>query len=295
MVTLSILTPTYNRVKLLSRLYESLLRQKNKDFEWIVVDDGSTDATEEFMREVVHCPEFKVVYKYKENGGKHRALNDGVEYADSKLTMYVDSDDWLPDHATDTIISFYQEKYLYQDGVIGIIAKRGYVSDDRVKDLTILETNQDRSTLHDFYFKYRCSGDTALIYDTKMLKKHKFPAYSGEKFLSENSLYFQLDRYGKMLILNEIVYLNEYQQEGLTANYTRLLEDNPNGTAYMYYIYAMSTSGPMEKVKYLALANYYMNRAKTNCQIDDDVRAKLEGIVPRCLGFVIAMMKRRKE
>ena len=84
MVTLSILTPTYNRVKTLKRLYKSLLSQKNKDFEWIVIDDGSTDSTQEYMQEVVYCSEFKIIYKYKDNGGKHRALNYGIDYANSK-------------------------------------------------------------------------------------------------------------------------------------------------------------------------------------------------------------------
>lgn len=295
MVTLSILTPTYNRIKTLKRLYESLLRQNNKDFEWIVIDDGSTDLTKEFMKEVIRCPEFKIIYKYKENGGKHRALNYGVDYADSKLSICVDSDDWLPDNSVETIISFYKEKCMGQNGLVGIIAKRGYVFSDRIKDLTVIETDVDRMTLYDFYFKYKCSGDTALIYDTEILKNNKFPEYVGEKFVSENSLYFQLDQYGKMLLLNEIVYLNEYQQDGLTANYRKLLEKNPNGTAYMYYIYAANTSKRIERMKYLGLANYYMNKSKPDCQIENAVRVKLGGMIPTCLGFIIAVIKEGKE
>lgn len=295
MVTLSILTPTFNRVKTLKRLYKSLLSQKNKDFEWIVIDDGSTDSTQEYMQEVVHCSEFKIIYKYKENGGKHRALNYGIDYANSKLTICLDSDDWLPENSVEAIISFYKERCMDQNGVIGIIAKRGYVCNDMINDLTVVETDVNRMTLYDFYFKYKCSGDTALVYYTEILKNNKFPEYLGEKFVSENSLYFQLDQYGKMLLLNEIVYLNEYQQDGLTANYRKLLEKNPNGTAYMYYIYALSTSKRIERMKYLGLANYYMNRSKPNCQMENAVREKLGGVIPTCLGYIVAVIKARKE
>lgn len=295
MATLSILTPTYNRVKLLRRLYESLCHQKNKDFEWIVVDDGSTDLTQEFMEDIIHCSEFKVIYKQIENGGKHRALNYGVEYTDSKITMCVDSDDWLLDDSTERIISFYKEKCAHQNGVIGIIAKRGYVLDGSIKDLTVVATDFEITTLYDFYFKYKCSGDTALIYYSEILKENKFPSFQGEKFLSENSLYFQLDHYGKMLMLNEIVYLNEYQQGGLTANYIRLLGENPNGTAYMYYVYSRCASKRLERMKYMGLANYYMGRAKPNCQIENTIREEMKGFVPTCLGLVIGVMKRGKE
>mgnify|MGYP003262755929 CR=1 FL=1 len=277
MVTLSILTPTYNRVKTLKRLYKSLLSQKNKDFEWIVIDDGSTDLTQEYMQEVVQCSEFKITYKYKENGEKHRALNYGIDCADSKLIICVDSDNWLPENSVETIISFYKERCMDQNGVIGIIAKRGYIYNDMINDLTVVETDINRMTLYDFCFNYKCSGDTALVYYIELLKNNKFSEYLGETFVSENALYFQLDQYGKMMLLNEIVYLNEYQKDGLTANYRKLLEDNPNGTAYMYYIYSISTSKQIERIKYLGLANYYMNRSKPNCQMENSVRTKLGG------------------
>ena len=82
MAELTVLTPTYNRAALLPRLFESLCRQTCKDFEWIVVDDGSTDETEAVVRSVGREAAFPVRYLRKENGGKHTAVNLGVREAE---------------------------------------------------------------------------------------------------------------------------------------------------------------------------------------------------------------------
>ena len=74
--TLTILTTTYNRASLLQQCYESLSRQICKDFEWLVVDDGSSDRTEE----VIENPSFIIRYVKKQNGGKHTALNYSHPY-----------------------------------------------------------------------------------------------------------------------------------------------------------------------------------------------------------------------
>lgn len=173
-----------------------------------------------------------------------------------------------------------------------MIAKRGCIYEKKIKDLTVFKTSVERMTLYDFYFRYQCSGDTALIYCTDILRENKFPEFIGEKFVSENTLYFQLDNLGEILLLDKVVYLNEYQPDGLTANYRKLLAENPNGTAYMYYIYSNSTRRKIERVKYLGLANYYMRRTYPNCQIKNIARKEIRRIIPSCLGLFISMFKR---
>ena len=93
MPTLSIVTPTYNRGELLKRCFVSLLKQSDQDFEWIIVDDGSTDNTEEVVNGFT--ADFPVKYVKKENGGKHTALNKSHAYIQGKYVVILDSDDYL--------------------------------------------------------------------------------------------------------------------------------------------------------------------------------------------------------
>ena len=98
-MTVTVLTPTFNRGGGLEKLYESLKRQSCKDFEWLVVDDGSTDGTDNLIGQLQEKSEFPVRYIYKSNGGKHTALNVGIQTICSELTFIVDSDDIVTDDA----------------------------------------------------------------------------------------------------------------------------------------------------------------------------------------------------
>ena len=113
-MTITILTPTYNREGTLRKLFESLQKQTSKDFEWIVIDDGSKDNTEALVKEFIDKAEgYPVTYLKQENSGKHVALNNGIGKAQGELIFIVDSDDWLSDNAVETILE-YREKYSAQ-------------------------------------------------------------------------------------------------------------------------------------------------------------------------------------
>lgn len=78
MSSITIITPTYNRADLLPRLYESLQRQSCQDFEWMVIDDGSRDGTEELMRRYIQEKKLPIYYEKQLNGGKHTADRKSV-------------------------------------------------------------------------------------------------------------------------------------------------------------------------------------------------------------------------
>ena len=100
----TILTPTYNRSKFLKKLYDSLLSQTNKNFEWLIVDDGFTDNTKTIIEHFIDENLIKIKYIKKENGGKHTALNVGIKEISTKYTFIVDSDGLLVDSPIQTII-----------------------------------------------------------------------------------------------------------------------------------------------------------------------------------------------
>ena len=104
---LTIFTPTYNRAYILPNLYESLVNQTSKDFEWVIVDDGSTDETESIVKKWIAESRICIKYIKQENQGKHIAINTGTEHADGELFFIVDSDDSLKNHAVSTISEFW--------------------------------------------------------------------------------------------------------------------------------------------------------------------------------------------
>ena len=114
---LSIITPTYNRGHLLQRCYDSLSAQTRKDFEWIIVDDGSTDNTEEIVSSF--DSDYDIVYIKKENGGKHTALNTSHPYVHGKYVMILDSDDYLIPEAVEKIVKGWID--FEENEAIGIV------------------------------------------------------------------------------------------------------------------------------------------------------------------------------
>ena len=93
---ITVLTPSYNRGDLLKNLYQSLREQIFDDFEWIVVDDGSTDSTSEIITHFKEDKKIVIKYIKQSNGGKHTAINAGVKISTGELIIIVDSDDTLP-------------------------------------------------------------------------------------------------------------------------------------------------------------------------------------------------------
>ena len=121
-VKLTVFTPAYNRAHTLGRCYESMLKQKCKDFKWLIIDDGSTDNTKELVDSWLNKDNgFEIIYKYKKNGGMHTAHNLAYELIDTELNVCIDSDDRLSENAIEKIIDFWNEngseKYA---GIIGL-------------------------------------------------------------------------------------------------------------------------------------------------------------------------------
>lgn len=232
---ITIFTPTYNRGYIIAELFESLKKQIFADFEWVIVDDGSEDKTIEMVSSWVKEASFPIIYKKVVNGGKHRAINIGLEIASGELFYIVDSDDQLPsdalkivDEIEKTIPINNRNKFA---GICGLKGKKDYsilgttFSGDCYLDITCLEGK-----------KHNITGDKAEVFYTRLLKKYKFPEFEGEKFLTESVVWDRIafDGY-KLRYFNKIIYLCEYLEDGLTLNYWENYKNNPKG--YGLYLY----------------------------------------------------------
>lgn len=217
---ITIFTPTYNRSSDLIRLYESLTKQTNKDFCWLIVDDGSTDATKDLIESWISIGKIQIQYYYEQNKGKSAAHNYGVEMTDTELFACVDSDDYLSENAIARIENIWKS---HKTNEIGILALRSVTKTENIK--TIYKS----ITLRDAYRKMKIRGDTMLVYKTSIIKKYKFPIFENEKFVPESYLYDLLDKEGVLIFLNEVLYYGEYQSDGYTKNMKNTIKNNPNG------------------------------------------------------------------
>ncbi|MCR9011328.1 glycosyltransferase family 2 protein [Gabonibacter chumensis] len=227
MKELTVFTPTYDRAYTLGRLYESLCRQSNKDFEWLVVDDGSKDGTEELIKSWQSEEKISIRYIYQENGGKMRAHNRGVKSTETELFVCVDSDDYLVDDGIEKILSFWKEKG--GDATIaGLVGYRGKNTEETLSDGKF--PYERNSTLKELY-KNGFRGDSTLVYRTEVLRSFLFPEIEGEKFITEAYVYNQIDRQFQLLVLPRIIIVCNYLEDGYTRNQAKLRKDNPIGYA----------------------------------------------------------------
>lgn len=223
---ITIFTPTYNRRQLIDNLYQSLLTQTEKNFEWIIVDDGSTDGTDNYFSELLtQVHPFPIRYIKQENGGKHRAINRGVQKSTGNLFFIVDSDDTLLPGAIEKInqwVTTLDESHKWA----GISGLKGYTEHmnvgQRVSATYIDAKNTERH-------KYHLEGDKAEVYFTDVLKQYPFPEIPGEKFISEETVWNAIARDGYYIRwFNEIIYICSYLEDGLTKDNSKD-ERNPQG------------------------------------------------------------------
>ena len=224
----TVFTPTFNRKELLEKLYKSLQKQTYTDFEWLIVDDGSTDGTGEKVKEFLEESKLDIKYFYKENGGKQRAYNFATDKANGELFICLDSDDEYVENGFETILKYW-EKYEKNREIAGM----GYLSmypDGEIIGSSFPEKEMI-STQFDIYNKYGVKGDKGLMFRTEIIKKYKFPIFDDEKFITEAVVYNRICEKYKMVYVNEKIEIKEYQEDGLTAKYNNLLLRNPKGQA----------------------------------------------------------------
>ena len=224
----TIFTPTFNRKELLEKLYKSLQKQTYKDFEWLIVDDGSDDGTKEKAEEFLSEKKLDIKYYFKENGGKQRAYNFATDKANGELFICLDSDDEYVENGLETILKYW-EKYEKNSDIVGM----GYLSTYPDGEIigSIFPEKEMVSTQFDIYNKYGVKGDKGLMFRTEIIKKYKFPVFDDEKFITEAVVYNRICEKYKMVYMNEKIEIKEYQEDGLTAKYNNLLLRNPKGQA----------------------------------------------------------------
>ena len=250
---LTVFTPTYNRIELLPRLYESLKRQTSRDFTWLIVDDGSTDGTEKLINDFAREGVINIEYHYRENGGKMRAHNDGVRYCATKYFLCLDSDDYLVDDAVESLLSKALD---IDEKIAGIVAHKGKSETELLSDVNFPEVN--KSSLYNLYLN-GFKGETTLMFVTDVIKKFPFPEIENEKYVPEDYIYDKIDVEYEYVVFDKIITVCEIVKNGYTDSVKKLKENNKTAFYLYYEQRAIITPASLLKIKY---SGFYVKFAR---------------------------------
>lgn len=226
---ITVFTPTYNRAYCLGQCYDSLLKQTDKNFIWLIIDDGSFDDTKKLVEGWIALNLIEIKYFFQENQGMHGAHNAAYKLITTELSVCIDSDDFMPKDAIEIILKFWEkngnEKYA---GIIGLDAdKQNKIIGTKIPE-HIKET-----TVTDLYQKHKIKGDKKLVYRTDIIRKYPpYPIFKGERFVPLGYIYQIIDQDYKVLPLNKVLCIVEYLPDGSSLNMLKQYRNNPKGFSF---------------------------------------------------------------
>ena len=245
-VLLSVITPTYNRGELLKNCFSSLRAQTDDRFEWIIVDDGSTDDTAQIVSGFCNsAPQMHIVYVQKENGGKHTALNAAHPHIRGKYVLILDSDDTLTDDAVAVVLECWSRWENHSEvGIVTLLKGKDrehpncYGAQENVP-VDIMSGKRIRPV----------SNDACEVIRTEVFLQYPFPVFPGETFLSEGALWNRVSFTHKCVYVNRVIYLCDYLAGGLTQSGRAMRIRSPRGGMYTHNLNMSGKSGCKRRVK----------------------------------------------
>ncbi len=208
----TVFTPTYNRAHTIARVYDSLKSQTFRDFDWIVIDDGSVDQTAKLIRDWQQEADFKIIYQYQTNSGKHVAFNRAVKMARGELFLVIDSDDGFLPTALESMLRWWEAiPPDERDAYTGVVTLCQY-EDGNICGEPFPSSPLDTNSL-DLRFKYKTRGETWGFHRTEVLQAYPFPEDESVRFIPENLIWDNLARKYKVRCINEPLRIF-YQDSG---------------------------------------------------------------------------------
>lgn len=278
---LTIFTPTYNRQNKLSRLYNSLKCQNCDCFEWLIVDDGSKDHTEELINGFIEEKKIPIKYINQKNSGKHIAYNTALDYADGDYFFCVDSDDWVQHGFINNFVREV-EHFAYNGYVAYKIDAAGELLSKKFPEYL------EECSFFDLSEIYHCNGEFSLVFRTSVAREFKFPAFENEKFMLESVIYDRMSSKYKFKLLNQIATVCEYQEDGLTANYTSLMKQNPSGFC-LYFMQRVDLAHSFIEKVFLAGKYHYFKKISKNKDLRYSGESTMLITLTKPLGTLVAI------
>ncbi|MDO9050438.1 MAG: glycosyltransferase family A protein [Methylotenera sp.] len=208
----TVFTPTYNRAHTIDRVFKSLKSQTFRDFEWVVIDDGSSDNTAEIIKCWQHEVDFKIIYQYQPNSGKHVAFNRAVAMARGELFLVIDSDDGFLSNSLESMLKWWMDIPEHERGQFTGVVTLCQYEDGNICGQPFSICPLDTNSL-DLRFKYKARGETWGFHRTKILKAYPFPEDEAVRFIPENLIWDDIARKYKIRCINEPLRIF-YQDSG---------------------------------------------------------------------------------
>ena len=288
--TITYLTATYNRAKTLPKLYSSLLHQSIYNFEWVVIDDGSIDGTQKLINKWINERKIKIRYYRKKNGGKHRAINFALPLLNSKVTLIIDSDDYLLENCSKVIENYWVRYRNNIHNIKSFVFERGISGRN---DPMVKIPREIIAPRYEYIERNRMFGDYNDVFFTKELKEFRFPEFKGEKFISEGPLYFEFSHKYNSLFVNKVIAAGDYKKDGLTMNIRKLKLQNYHGALYDLN-QGMGNRTPMfSRFKHGILFDYILIGSKASIE-EEFNRSKHRFLIVMCLLPAILFYTRDK-
>jgi glycosyltransferase involved in cell wall biosynthesis len=280
---ISVLTPTYNRAHTLNNLYQSLINNQKycNDFEWLIMDDGSTDNTKELIGNWSKENKINIKYYYQKNQGKMVALNNLLKHISGELTIECDSDDYFTNDCFKYVLAKYKE-IENNDNIYGMAFNRINSKKEVIGSKFIEEGMVAK--IFDIYFKYQITGDKCLIFKSAIRKKYKHKLENKERFATEGRMYHEMDlKYQGIKCYNIKGVVCEYLDDGYTKNILNIFKKYPYGH-YYYYLEMFNfnlNKIPMNQrihiIKHYILFSYLLKKSKL------ETIKKVKGIINKLL------------
>lgn len=232
MKTLTVFTPTYNRAHTLPRVYKSLCEQTCDDFDWLVVDDGSTDGTRALVEGFKAEGKIHIDYIYKENGGLYTGYNVAYTTIQTELCVCIDSDDAMPSNAVELIVNTWRKRG--DDRYAGIIGLDYYMGTDKPIGGLFPEDLKECYYL-DLYTKNIHRGDSKQAMRTGLMREvAPQVGFPGEKNFNPVYMLLQVCDERPLIVLNENLCDVEYQvTDSMSAAIFQQYMNSPRSFAKM--------------------------------------------------------------
>ncbi|MCI9452324.1 MAG: glycosyltransferase family 2 protein [Dorea sp.] len=280
---LTVCIPTYNRGYIISRALYSLENQTISDFEAIIVDDGSYDDTEKIVKDFLKR-NHNWTYIKKSNGGKHTALNIGIQKAEGDYFLIMDSDNYLESDCVYKLKKTINSKeYIESDeSLCGVIGKCRNIRGGEIIGALFQNTFLSYIDIH-FFNKGIHYGDCCECIKTDILKKYRWPEDKRTKFVPESYVFDQIGLKYKVFAINDVLEYFEYMEDGITQQVESFQKRNSIGYLYGYvstldYIFRNINVPMMKKVSMWRL---YWNSLKICTKLyGGGVQPKVKNITP---------------
>ena len=293
---LSIITPTYNRELELKKCYDTLVTQSLKDFEWIIVDDGSTDETSDLVASWIEQSSITIKYFKQKNLGRYMALNKGVEEASGYLSMYMDSDDWFVDNAIQRIKESWENlSEVLQVKLCGL----SFLCYDDFGNLIGDKYPKENyiSNFFDIRMVDNVKGDKKELIKTEILKQYTFPYFKDQKRMPTTYVLYGISKKYPAIFINKVVIYKQYIQTGWTKNIDKVRMKN-SITSKEYYKHIINLYYPFKYAKALGFyTNYFRYGLHTHTSLKKAISdVKLSFLLPVgvVLGYVLYLKDRRR-